>query len=104
MKRAADLLILDGPLYPKMRPNPEYRGTCRMCPTHFDDLPEEHEANVLFYWFLEEGGELGVVHDKQKAYRLRDLANLYSNDKSFEVIEALDANSTPVHAGEFLGF
>ena len=104
MTTAANLLILDGPLYPKMRPNPGYRGTCRMCPAHFDDLPEEHEANKLFYWFLEEGGELGVVHDEQKAYRLRDLSNLHSKEKSYEVVEAVDVKSKPTHNGEFLGF
>jgi hypothetical protein len=75
-----------------------------MCPVHFDDLPEEHEANELFYWFLEEGGEPGVVHNEEKAYRLRDLSNLYTKEKSYEVVEAVDANSSPTHEGEFLGF
>jgi hypothetical protein len=51
-----NLLILNGPLYPQRRPNPLYRGTCRMQPRHFDLLSEDHEANVLFGWFLEEGG------------------------------------------------
>jgi hypothetical protein len=40
-----DLLILDGPCNPKRHPNPVYRGTFRMHPTHFDTLPEDHEAN-----------------------------------------------------------
>lgn len=104
MTRAANLLVLAGPLYPTMRPNPKYRGTCRACPFHFDDLPEEHEANALFYWFLEEGGELGVVHDERKARRLSDLSNQYGQEKSYEVIEVVDGNSTPVHLGEPLGF
>ena len=95
MTRAANLLVLAGPLYPTMRPNPKYRGTCRACPFHFDDLPEEHEANALFYWFLEEGGELGVVHDERKARRLSDLSNQYGQGKSYEVIEVVDGNSTP---------
>ncbi len=104
MTRPANLLILDGPLWPKLRPNPRYRGTCRMSTMHFDNLPEEHEANKLFHWFLEEGGELGVVHNEKKAYRLCELANLYTREQSYEVIEAVEPNSTPIHAGEFLGF
>jgi hypothetical protein len=104
MTKSAHLLILDGPQYPKMRPNPRYRGTCRACPFHFDDLPEEHEANALFYWFLEEGGELGVVYDEQKARRLSDLSNQYGQGKSYEVVEVVDGNSMPIYAGELLGF
>jgi hypothetical protein len=104
MTRAANLLILDGAMYPKMKPNPAYRGTCRMCPTHFDNLPEEHEANLLFYWFLEEGGELGVVHDERKARQLCNFCNTFGTDKSYEVVEAVVDNSKPVHEGEFLGF
>lgn len=28
---------------------------------------DEHEINQLFFWFLEEGGELGVVHRLRRA-------------------------------------
>ena len=75
-----------------------------MCPAHFDNLPEEHDANVLFYWFLDEGGELGIVHDEEKARRLRDLSNEYSSDQSYEVVEAVEGDSKPIHSGEFLGY
>jgi hypothetical protein len=52
----SELLILDGPCNPKRHPNLAYRGTFRMSPAHFDSLPEDHEANMLFSWFIEEGG------------------------------------------------
>ena len=60
----ASIRIL-GKNYPRNAPN--YRGTDRVLPYHCDELPDEHEANKAFFWFIEEGGELGVVHDLSKA-------------------------------------
>jgi hypothetical protein len=99
-----DLLILDGPRDPRRHPNPAYRGTFRMHPTHFDDLPEDQEANILFGWFIDEGGELGVVHDQVKAQRLRDLCNSYGTNRNYEVVEACDGEQKPSHGGELLGY
>lgn len=99
-----DLLILNGPLYPRRHPNPHYRGTCRMQPRHFDSLPEEDEANLLFGWFLEEGGELGIVHDEAKARRLCDLCKRYAPNENYEVLEAVSGGAPPVLGGELLGY
>jgi hypothetical protein len=99
-----NLLILDGPRNPKRHPNPVYRGTFRMHPTHFDKLPEDHEANIRFSWFIEEGGELGVVHDKAKARKLRDLCNSYGLEENYEIVEACDGDQLSSHGGELLGY
>jgi hypothetical protein len=100
----SNLLILDGPCNPTRHPNPAYRGTFRMPPIHFDNLPEDHEANILFAWFLEEGGELGVVHDKARARKLRDLCNSYGTDRNYEVLEACEGNRLPPDGSEPLGY
>jgi hypothetical protein len=75
-----------------------------MHPMHFDTLPEDHEANMLFAWFIEEGGELGVVHDVTKARKLRDLCNSYGLENNYEVVEACDGGQLSSHCGEPLGY
>lgn len=99
-----DLLILGGPRDPLRRPNPRYKGTYRMHPRYFDNLPESHEANVLFQWFIHEGGELGIVHDLEPARMLRDFCNSYGQDKNYEIIEASEEGLPSSLGGEFLGY
>jgi hypothetical protein len=99
------LLILDGPRDPRPGRNPLYRGTDRAHPSHCDELPDDDEINKLFFWFLEEGGELGVVHDLRKALRFAELwnARLREKDRS-EVVEATDGGAHPQNSGAFIGF
>lgn len=101
-----NLLILNGPGRSRAASDPKYRGTYRVHPTYCESVPEEHEINKLFFWFLEEGGELGVVGDLLKALRyaqlLNDLAS--SNPSHFEVVEVADGDSAPICDGTFLGF
>ena len=100
-----NLLILDGPADPRPGKNPLYRGTYRAAPTHCDDLPDEHEINKLFFWFLEEGGELGVVHDSLRALRFAELWNTrLLPPNRFDVIEVTDRDNAPVSDGIFIGF
>ena len=75
-----------------------------MQPRHFDLLPEDHEANVLFGWFIEEGGELGIVHNEAKARKLCELCNVYAPNECYEVLEAVDGDQPPRLGGEFLGY
>jgi hypothetical protein len=99
------LLILNGPPDPRSGHNPVYRGTERSHPSHCDSLPDEHEINKLFFWFLKEGGELGVVRDLHKAKRFCELWNARLSKKDcFEVIEVTDEGQKPEGDGEFLGF
>jgi hypothetical protein len=100
-----NLLILNGPACPRAARNLHYRGTYRAHPTYCDELPEDHEINKLFSWFLEEGGELGVVHDPVKALRYVELLNQRRlPNRNFEVIEVTDGDE-PAHVDrELLGF
>jgi len=100
-----NLLILNGPVAPGLGYNRHYRGVHRRTPSYCDGLPEDHEINRLFYWYLDEGGEEGVVHDIAKACKFAQLWNdRLSKNEQFEVIEVVRGNAPP-HAGRsFLGF
>jgi hypothetical protein len=79
-------------------------GTYRAHPTYFEPLPSDHEINQLFHWFLEEGGEIGVVHDLRKAMRYAQLLNQFATGiKQFEVIEVTDGEASRI-GFELLGF
>jgi hypothetical protein len=99
-----NLLIVNGLNYPTLFPNPSYRGTHRTHPTYCDKMPPDHEINKLFMWFLEEGGELGIVHDLSKARRYAQLCNTYFPDQHFEVVEVTDGETKAVGEGQFLGY
>ncbi len=100
-----NILILDGPRDSRPGNNPLYRGTYRAHPTHCDEVPDDHEINKLFFWFLEEGGELGVVRDVSRALRFAELWNerLGETDR-FEVVEVTDGNTRPQSNEKFIGF
>jgi hypothetical protein len=98
------LLILNGPRDPRAAKYPQYRGTYRAHPTYFEPLPSEHEINKLFHWFLEEGGEDGVVHDLPRAFRYAQLLNQnVTGIKQFEVVEVTDVETSQIGL-DLLGF
>src|SRR5215472_4294200 len=101
-----NFLILNGPRCPRAAAYPHYRGTYRAHPTCCEGLPEDSEINKLFFWFLEEGGELGVVHDLSKALRYVELLNAYPlpGYSHFEVVEVTGGDEAPQVGGELLGF
>ena len=99
-----NLLLLNGPSYPNPKRNPHYRGTDRAHPTYWDSLPKDHEINRLFFWFLEEGGEAGVVHDQKKSKRYVEILNAHSKDRLFDLVEVTDGITPSVCGGHFLGF
>jgi hypothetical protein len=100
-----NLLILDGPRDPRPGNNPLYRGTYRAHPSHCDEVSDDHEINQLFFWFLEEGGELAVVGDAPKALRFAELWNARLKEKSrFEVVQVTDGDTHPQSSGNFIGF
>jgi hypothetical protein len=100
------LLILNGPRDPRAAKYPMYRGTWRAHPTYHDAFPRDHEINKLFFWFLEEGGELGLVHDFSKAARYTELLNQnpLPGRGHFEVVEVTDGNASPKEGAQRLGF
>jgi hypothetical protein len=99
-----NLLILDGPSHPRPGRNPSYRGTDRAHPTYCDAAPESEEINQLFLWFLEEGGESGIVHDRPRAIHYAKLLNEQFRNQFFEVVEVFEGDASPVSPGQLLGF
>jgi hypothetical protein len=99
-----NLLILNGPRDNMPGQNVEYRGTYRAHPFYVNELSAHAEVNELFLWFVDEGGELGVVRDLSKAQRLAQLFNQWSGRTLFEVLEVTKNNARPELAGEFLGY
>jgi len=105
MRELMKLLILDGPRDTRSVECSGYRGTDRAHPTYCDALPESHEINRLFFWFLQAGGELGVVGDLNKALRFAELWNAQiSGQGTFEVVEVTDGDASPESGGTLLGF
>jgi hypothetical protein len=100
------LLILDGYRDPRLRDQcPPYRGTYRAHPTHCDELPDHSEINQLFFWFLEEGGEPGMVRDLTKALRFAELWNArLKQENRFEIMEVVDGDGPSESGGNFIGF
>lgn len=78
-----------------------YRGTDRKEPTYCNAVPDDHEINQLFRWYVE---RIGAVHDLAKARRYAELCNAYFPSRHFEVIEATRGETTPTNNGQFLGF
>jgi hypothetical protein len=104
-----NLLILNGPRDPRAAKYPSYRGTYRAHPTYCDALPNDHEINQLFFWFLEDGGELGVVHDLAKASRYAELLNAHLKAFNpafthFEIVEVRDGGESSQARSQLLGF
>jgi hypothetical protein len=97
-----NLIVLGSPIGPYQ--NPAYRGVDRAHAWNCDALPKDHEINVLFYWYLEEGGEFGLVHDFAKARRFAELWNERLGSDRFEIVEVTEDNAAPVGVGELLGF
>ena len=100
-----NLLILSGPASPSPALSAAYRGTYRAVPSHCGEVPDQSEINELFLWYLNEGGEEGVVHDRVKAVRFATLWNeRLARDQLFEVVEVTDDNEPPQGAVVLLGF
>jgi hypothetical protein len=100
-----DFLILER--IPNLGPrfvDPNYRGTLRRPPSYRDELPESHEVNQLFQWYLNEGGEFGVVHNFDKARAYAAKLNGLSLEAQFEVVQVDKNPRKSEQAGNFLGF
>lgn len=100
-----NLLILNGSRESRTAEYFQYRGTYRQHPTYLGSARRDDEINQLFFWFLEEGGELGLVHNPVKALRYAALLNEHLEATSrFEVVEVTKGDGVPQAGTEFLGF
>jgi hypothetical protein len=96
-------LIRDGQSYPVSEASASYRGTDRNGPIYCDALPQNHEINKLFDWYLEET-ESGFLQDLARARRYVALCNQHFPGKQFELIEVTDGKTTPTCGAQLLGF
>jgi hypothetical protein len=71
-----------------------YRGTDRATPYYCDGLGDDHPANQAFFWYCQEGGELGVVHNPVKAQNLVDVYAKLNPPQYFEVVELTNKPSS----------
>jgi hypothetical protein len=81
-----------------------YRGTYRTEPSYIEELPEDHEVNVLFWWFMEKSGEDGIVSDKEKAIEMVETYRKLTPPQIFEVVRLLKVKERPPKKEEFLGY
>jgi hypothetical protein len=99
-----NILILGHALSPKFARNTSYRGTYRPHPTYCKERAANDEINLLFAWFIDEGGQLGVVRDVSKALSFAQLWNEQLGEKAFEVVEVVHREMKPVVGAEFYGY
>ncbi|NOX56958.1 MAG: hypothetical protein GXP27_21460 [Planctomycetes bacterium] len=80
-----------------------YKGTYRAHPSYRDDLPESDDANQLFFWFVREAGEVGVVHCVQKACELVRAYERLDPPQTFDVIEVVRRTESPEIGKKYMG-
>lgn len=99
------LLILNGPRDPYIDASTTYRGTYRAHPTFTDAYPDHHPVNLLFAWFIDEGGENGVVRNLERALEYSRVLNACSCSQShYEVVEVVSRDEEPESCGTLLGY
>jgi hypothetical protein len=84
--------------------HPIYRGTDRMTPYYVDEVDQDHPVNQAFFWSIEEGGDLGIVHDLHTARELVQLYRKIEPPQCFEIVQVVDQNDTLEDSAELLGF
>ena len=98
------LMVLNAPM-PFF--HPQYRGTMRFPPCHWDSLPDDSEPNRLFFWFLNVSDQAGMVSDPSVVYNLRHLVEVFTcNDAAhpYEIVELVGESGAAELGTEFLGF
>jgi hypothetical protein len=81
-----------------------YRGVDRRTPYFVSHYSEDAPVNQAFFWYCDEGGELGSVHDLQKAKALVELYSQLIPAQRFEVIEVILNNRSILLNSNMLGF
>lgn len=81
-----------------------YRGESRATPYYCEELGNSHRVNQLFFWYCDEGGEDGIVHNLKKALELVTAYAQLDPPQIFEIIEITKNSNQATTKSEFLGF
>lgn len=84
--------------------NPAYRGTYREHPYGLQGPGDDPRVNRAFLWFLEEGGQEGVVHNLEKARELVEAYKTTTPPQFFEIIEPVADDGSASAGTTFLGY
>lgn len=84
--------------------SPEYRGTYREEPFHFDDTPEDHEANRAFHLYASLTDEGGPIADMDKAVMILRTYRRLASKRDFELVEVVSVAERSAVGGPFLGY
>ncbi len=82
----------------------QYRGTYRISPSYVDDCPPDSPVNKYFQWFLQEGGERGIVSDRDQALNLVTEYGRLTPPQYFDVVRVIEDRCDIVSGDQFLGF
>jgi hypothetical protein len=99
-------LLIRGPVIKgKFGYQPEgYRGTDRERPYYRDDLAPNDSVNQAFLWYIDEGGESGLVHDLDRALKLAQAYRDGQPPQLFEVVEVTISDQQPEGGGSLIGY
>lgn len=81
-----------------------YKGTYRTSPTFVEGLDGDSRSNKLFRWYVEEGGESGVVTTIEKALEMVREYKALEPSQHFQVVRLLDPTEGVILKEELLGF
>jgi hypothetical protein len=81
-----------------------YRGQSRTTPYYCEEMPHSNKVNQLFFWYCDEGGEDGTVHDLKKATELVEAYAKLDPPQFFEIVEITKNGEPAKTKSEFLGF
>jgi hypothetical protein len=82
----------------------KYRGTYRSRPNYQAHLDPQHEVNLAFEEYCEQGGESLVLSNITFARQIVQLYQHLRPPQNFDIIEAVDIKSAPQFAGKHLGY
>jgi hypothetical protein len=99
--KMAKFLILGEPFGTS---DPLYRGTYRTYPSYVENDSSNSVVNTYFHWFVQQGGELGIVYDRKKALETVEAYAKLNQSQHFEVIRLLGEKDESGVGEEFIGF
>jgi hypothetical protein len=81
-----------------------YRGTYRTVPNYVNNQSEDSIVNKHFMWYLNEGDQLGIIKNLEKAKKMVGLYEKLNPPQKFEIVRILEDKEKQKNGEEFLGF